>query len=280
VATDQKSRTIDTEREPAGSVIDNEIPTYRAISGRAIFSVACGVLSVCSFAHPFFYIFAILAVGFGIWAHRSIQRFPDMLTGSRLASAGIGLGLIFGLSAGTVATVQTYVRTRQASLFATKFAKVLETADKSQILWYNAHPEMRKDKTGADIIKDMEARPKEKQMLQASSGPLAQLNALQDRLASSKGQEVHFIRIEHVGDDVGHGLEMQIFATALYEIVGPASKKFPEEKQHALAILKARPNGREYEWWTETVVFPYMPASYVPEVKPASDGHGEGGHSH
>jgi hypothetical protein len=79
---------------------------------------------------------------------------------------------------------------------------------------------------------------------------------------------------------VGYGIALQIYATALFEVVGQPSKKYPEEKQFALAVLKARPVGREYEWWSETVVFPYVPATYVPVVKPAGEGHGEGGHSH
>ena len=92
MAIDQKTSLIDTEHEDAGAVIENEIPTYRAISGRAVFCLVCGVLSVFSFAHPVFYAFSILAVGLGIWAHRTIRRLPDMLTGQGLASTGIGLG--------------------------------------------------------------------------------------------------------------------------------------------------------------------------------------------
>ena len=110
MATDQKISTIDTEPVASGPVIENEIPTYRAISARAIFSVAFGVLSACTLAHPFFYVFAILAIGFGIWAHLKIQQFPDMLTGQGLANVGIGLGLVFGLASGTFSTVQYFVQ--------------------------------------------------------------------------------------------------------------------------------------------------------------------------
>jgi hypothetical protein len=281
VAIDQTTRTIDALPDAAGPAIENEIPTYRAISARAIFSVACGLLSVCTFAHPLFYAFAILAIGFGISAHRTIRHFPDMLTGQRLASAGIGLGLIFGLSAGTITTVQYYMRTKQASLFATKFAKVLESADKSQILWYSSHPELRKDKTGADLLKELDSKPKERQMMESSMGPQAKMNKLMDRIKSAEGPTtVRFVSIETVGDETGHGIEMQIIATALYEVEGPPSKKFPEGKQFVLAVLKARPKGREYEWWSETILFPYVPASFVPVEKPVGEGHGEGGHSH
>ena len=280
MATDQKTSTIDADAEAAGPAIENELPTYRAISARAIFSVACGVLSVFSFADPFFYVFSILAVGLGIWAHQSIRRFPDMLTGLGLANAGIGLGLIFGLASGTITTVQYVVRGRQAASYARRYAEVLKSRDLANIQWYNTYPDMRKGKTGAELLQELDSKPKERRMMEASMSPLAPLHALRERIASTKQEEVRFVKIEGIGDVVGHGLEMQIYALALFEIAGPGSKKFPEKQQYALAVLKARPKGREYEWWTESVVFPYTPQSYVPAEKAVGDGHdhAEGGH--
>ena len=280
MATDQKTSLIDAEHDEAGTVIENEIPTYRAISGRAVFCVVCGVLSVLSFAHWVFYAFAILAIGMGIWALRTIRRLPDMLTGQRLASAGIVLGVVFGAASLTITTVQYFVRSRQATLFATKYATVLESGDLSSVLWYNSHPETRKDKTAADISRELETKPKERRMMEGSVGPLAQLNKLHERITSSKGQKVRFVELERVGEDDSSGMELQVFATALFEIDGPTSEKFPAEKQYALAVLKARPKGGKYEWWTETVVFPYTPATYTVPDKPVGEGHGEGGHSH
>jgi len=280
VATDQKTRTIDADSEAAGPAIENEIPTYRAISGRAIFSVACGLLSICSFADPVFYTFAILAIGFGIWAHRSIRRFPDMLTGRGLANAGIGLGLVFGLASGTITTVQYVVRSRQAAKYAVKYAEILKSPDFGQVLWYQTHPDMRKDKTGAELLQALETKSKDRQMMESKLGPFAQLNELRSRIASSNETEVHFIKIERVGEDEGHSLDMQIFALALFEVVGPTSKEFPEKQQFALGILKARPKGREYEWWTESIVFPYTPLSYAATEKAVGDGHNHAGGGH
>ena len=280
MATDQQSRTIDAESDIAGAAIENEIPTYRAISVRAIFALACGVLSVFSFIHSIFYVFAVLAVAIGIWAHRTIKRFPDMLTGRGLASAGIGLGLICGLSAGTFAAVQYVVRSKQATLFAAKYATVLESGDMGQFLWYNGHPDMRKDKSGADLIKELDSIPRDKRMMQMSVGPMAQLNKLHSRITSTKGQHVRFVRLEGVGDDEGRTQEMQVFALALFEINGPVSKEFPEEKQYVLAVLKAKPSGRQFEWWSENVVFPYTPSTFVAPAKPVGDGHDHGGGGH
>jgi hypothetical protein len=280
VATDQKMSAIDTEQDAAEAVIENEIPTYRAISGRAVACLVCGVLSVLCFAHWVFYPLPILAICLGVWAHRAIRRFPDMLTGQRLASTGIGLGILFGAASLTITTVQHYVRTRQATEFGKTYAKVLESGDMNSVLWYNSHPDTRKDKTADDIARERDAEPKERRRMAENLGPIAQLNKLHDRVTSSKAQKVHFVKIEQVGEDEGHGLELQIFALALFEVEGPPSAKFPEEKEYALAVLKARPKGRVYEWWTESVVFPYKPASYVAPLKPVGDSHGEGGHSH
>jgi hypothetical protein len=278
VATDQKAITAGAGATSAEPVIENEIPTYRAINRKAIFSLACGLLSVCTFAHPAFYAFALLAIGLGILAQRDIRRYPDMFTGSGLANAGITMGLIFGLFAATVSSVQYFVRKRQAEEFAKKYAEILKTPSLGDVLWYQTHPDLRKDKTGAQLLKDHESRPKERQMMEAHMGPLAQLTALRDRLASSKSEEIHFVRIEAVGEDDSHGgSEIPIFALALYEINGPANEKFPDKKQYALVILKARPSGREYEWWAESVRFPYVPESYAPAEHPVDDGHG---HSH
>ena len=160
MAIDQRTSTAAAGTAPAGPAIENEIPTYRAISRQAIFSVACGALSVCSFAHPAFYLFSVLAVGLGILAQRAIRRYPDMLTGAGLANAGITLGLVFGLISGTVSTVQYFVRKRQAEEFARKYAEVLKSPNEGDVLWYGTHPDLRKEKTGAQLCKSMRTGPR------------------------------------------------------------------------------------------------------------------------
>ena len=102
-----------------------------------------------------------------------------------------------------------------------------------------------------------------------------QLISLKKRLQSSKEEHVNFVKIEGVGDDEGNGIEIPIYAAALYEVHGPGSKEFPEKQQYAMAILKGRLKGRQYEWWVEDVRFPYTPKSYEPPAaKPVDDGHG------
>jgi len=274
VATDQKASIIDTDNERAGSAIENELPTYRAISANAILSLVCGGLAVFTFADPIFYLFSILAVGLGFWAHRTIRRYPDILTGHGLANAGIALGLVFGLASGTIAGVQYLVRSRQAEKFARKYAEILTSPSMGEVLMYTSHPDSVKDKTSAQLLKEFEAsQSNERRKLEQSMGPLAQLFGLRKRLTGSKDQHVDFVRLESLGEEEGHGLEVQIFALALLQVNGPGSREFPEKQQFALAVLKARPKGRQYEWWTESVRFPYEPKTFVAPAKPAGDGH-------
>jgi Domain of unknown function (DUF4190) len=273
VATDQTTIAVDTENQPAGSPIENELPSYRAISARSVLSLVCGLLAVCSFAHSFFYVFTFLAIGLGIWAHYGIKRFPDMLTGHGLANAGIALGLTFGLISGTVSMVEYLVRTSQAQKFGKDYQAILQAHSLGEILWYNTHPDSRKDQSPAQVLEDFEKiQAKQKPMMESKMGEML---GLQRRLASSNDQKVHFVSIEAVGEDANHG-ELQVFALALYEVDGPPTKQFPQEHQYALAILKARPKGRRYDWWVEDIKFPYKPKSYQAAQQPVDDGHGHG----
>jgi hypothetical protein len=275
VATDQKSSFTDTERAVPGSVIENELATYRAISTRAVFSLIFGALATFSFAHPAFYLAAVLAVVLGVFANRAIRRHPDMLTGTRLANAGIALGLVSGLVTGTYTTVQTYVRTRQAEQFGKHYAQILSQPQLADIITYNLHPEARKNNGPEELLKQLDSpSPKEKMMVDQKYG---QLLALRKRLRSSQDQRIKLVNIEGVGEDEGRGGEIPIYAFALYEVNGPSTKEFPEEQQFALAILKARHKGKQYEWWVDDVRFPYIPKSYVAASKPVDDGHG---HAH
>jgi hypothetical protein len=271
VATDQTTTTLVSENQPAGSAIENELPTYRAISARAILSLICGVLAVCSFAHPSFYAFTVLAIGLGIMAHRAINRYPDILTGHGLANAGIALGLTFGLISGTVSSVQYFVRSNQAKIFGKQYEDVLQGHLLSEFIWYNMHPDYRKEKTPAQALQEFEQNVgKNKPMVEQKMGDLL---ALQRRLASSKDQKVHFVSIEGIGEDNSRS-ELQVYGLGLYEVEGPATKQFPQEHEYALAIFKARPKGRHYDWWVEDIKFPYLRKSYVAATAPVDDGHG------
>ena len=128
MATDHKSSNVLSELADS-SPIENELPTYRAISSRAVLSVLCGILSLFSIANSFFFIFAVLAVVLGFTADWNIQRYPDILTGRRLAQTGVALGLIFGLGIFTVSSVQGFIRARNAESFAKHYAEVFKNGN-------------------------------------------------------------------------------------------------------------------------------------------------------
>jgi Domain of unknown function (DUF4190) len=276
VATDQKTSTVSIDPDLPDSAIENELPAYRAISVRAVFSLVCGAIAIFTFAHPFFYLAAILAVVLGIVAHRAIRQHPDMLTGHGIANAGIALGLIFGLGCGTYTVVQTYVRTRVSEKFAHKYEGILQSNSLTDLLWWNLHPDGRKDQTGDQLLKNLDSsKPKDKMMLDQKYGSLLTLNK---RLKASPDEHVKFVAIEAIGEDDSRGTEMPVYALAVYEVDGPGNKEFPEKRQYALAILKGRLQNKQYEWWVDDVKFPYTPKSYAPAAKgPPDDGHG---HAH
>jgi hypothetical protein len=276
VASDQNTSIMDPEVDQADSVIPNQLPAYRAISPLAVFSLFFGILASFSFAHSFFYVFAILAVAMGIWAIRAIQHYPDMLTGSSLAKAGITLGLMFGLISATYTGVQTFVRTRAAENFSRKFAELLKSPSESDVVWYTVHPQQRKDKTPAQVLKEFDSsKAKERMMVDQRHG---ELRKLWKRLTSSTGEEIHFVKIQDLGLDESHGADVTFFAVALFDVEGPATTEFPETHQHVAAVLKGTAKGKHYEWWVEDVKYPFnLQTTIAPVVKPVDDGHG---HAH
>jgi len=280
VATDQKFSITAARNDQTGSAIENELPTYRAISATAVFSVICGGLAVCTFAAPIFYVFSILAVALGIKAHRTIGRYPDILTGRGLANIGITLGLAFGLASGTITAVQYVVRTRQAEQFARKFAATIKSPNMGEVLKFTTAPNQRIGKTTEKLQEEYEAlMSNDKNRMQYQMGPMKDLLTLRKRLSGSLNQEVHFVKIEQVGEEEGLAAPVVvIYALARLQVDGPATAEFPETRQYALALIQGSPRGRQYDWWVETVRFPYVPDTFVAPGKPADDGHGHPHH--
>jgi hypothetical protein len=269
VATHQKTSNVLAE-PPAGSVIENELPTYRAISPRSVLSLICGILALFSLAHPFFYLFAVLAVMLGLSADRNIQRYPDMLTGRGLAKAGAAMGLIFGLGVFTVTTVQGLIVSRNAKSFANHYADVIKSGGLGDVLLLNIPPSQRKGLTSSDVMEKMKSSKREETaMLEMKNGPI---KGLKKRL-ELKDQELHFVRLEAEGNE---GLTH--VALALFEVHGPTTKDFPQQEEYALAIMKGVASDSGFDWWVDDVRYPYKPASAaITESKPADDGHG---HAH
>jgi hypothetical protein len=270
VATDQKTKSTLTEL-PVGSAIENELPTYRAISTRAVFSLVCGVLTLFSVASPYFFVFAILAVILGFTADRNVQRYPDMLTGRGLAKVGVALGLIFGLGIYTISTVQGVIRSRNAEAFARSYADVLKNKTMAELMWLEVPPIQRKGVTPSEVMKKFQsAKRQEATMYEMKS---ANLRALKSRLDLGDAVQIHFVRLEN---EWSEGLNLG--AQALYEVHGPKSKDAAEEEYALVTFKGVQEEGKKgYGWYEEGVAYPYKPGTAAQPEKPVDDGHG---HAH
>ena len=254
---------------PADSPIENEIPAYRAISPGAVFSLILGVISFFAYTSLWFLVVPILAVVIGALSLRKIRRMPDILTGERIAQAGIVLGLVFGLTASTTAGVQQFIRVRRSEAMGRSFERVLREWTIDDCIWYTQHPETRKNLTPQKLVADMKNQgPQNLQMMEMELRPLRDLKT---RL-EEPGARIQFRQIEGL-EDPGTSLD----AFALFEMSSPQAKVPTDRDAFALAILHQVTHDRKLEWWCEKVLFPYKPASYVAPVKPVDDGHGHGG---
>lgn len=269
--TDQNVNALQSETATV-SAIENELPTYRAISPGAVVALICGILAILSFASWYFLAFSVAAIVVGVLAGRKIQKMPDVLTGNGIAQAGIALGLTFGLTAVTIGTVQSALRERQAATFGQAYEKVLSKGSLNDLLFYNQPPNMRKNTTPDQLVNDMKKAGDKSPMADMQAAPFREVKA---RL-NEPGADIHFSKIESHNDD-----GRMLYAAALYDVHLPNRSTPGDKDAFLLAVMKGMKNEKGvYEWWVEDVRFPYKPASYVPPTKPVDDGHGHGEDSH
>ncbi|WP_165219248.1 hypothetical protein [Aquisphaera insulae] len=267
MATQQ--RPVEATLNPAIPAIENELPTYRAVSTRAILAFLCGLVSLFSIANPFFYVFAILAIILGTSADRSIQKFPDMLTGRWLAQAGIAFGLVFGLGILTITSIQAFMLQRNAEQFARHYANVIKTGELGDVLLLGQPPLQRKSTTAKEILDRMSGtKGKESAMMEMK---IASIRDLKRRVDTSANSEIHFARTEKMGSE-----GMLNVALAVFEVHGSPAKDSNETEQYAMAIIKSDGSHNKVdEWWVEEVVFPYkLKTAELPEAHADDDGHG------
>lgn len=287
MAIDQESTPGEADLELLRrSAIENELPTYRAVSTRAVFAVLCGVLAALSFAHPAFYLFAALAVVLGISADRAIERHPEMLTGRALARAGVAMGLVFGLSIFTITSVQAFLARREAAAFAREYARMVETGSIADLYWINLSPLARANVTPEENMKQIQAQKQDAAMTEMKFASVRQLS--QD-VQGGKGGSIAFNGIEDLGRE-----DLTLVALALFDVkAAPAPHEHKEGEAHdehehegptsghAMAVIKGIvPEGKSaYEWWVDDVQYPYTPKSGAlpATTKPVDDGHG---HAH
>ena len=141
---------------------------------------------------------------------------------------------------------------RQATLFANSLPQVLERADRGEMLWYNAHPDMRKGKTAAQVVGRSGLQAKREEDDGDEHGAACPDGQAAAAARFHKGTERQIRQIEAVGDEegLGHGIE-DIRTGALRDRRPHRAKTFPRNEEYTLAVLKARPKGRVYEWWVD-----------------------------
>lgn len=269
MATDSKTQF---EPTPATPVIENEILTYRAISARAVASVVLGLASVFCYTSLYFLLVAGAAILFGVAAHRAIRRVPDVLTGTALANAGIGLALLFGGTAIALVVVTDFRLTREATAFGQNYARVLKEGTVAEALWYKQTADYRKEKAPDDVVADMRKQKNSPTGQNVFEAETAEIVAIKQRLAGPN-QAIHFGRIEtKLVDGLTH------YANALLDLDGPADKDRPAEEFALIELIK-RPGDGSGDWQVRSVRYPYKPASseVQKEAKASDDGHG---HSH
>jgi hypothetical protein len=247
--------------------IDNEFPTYRAISSTAVLSLVFALGSVFSYASLWFLLLSAGAVVLGLMSIRKIRQLPEVLTGAGLARVGIGIGLLFGLTAVTRVVTEDVTVNIDASKFAKFYLGVVRDKPVSMALWYQQSPAYRKEKKPDELVEELKKNrsPQAGDAYQASAEPIL---AIKGRLDGGKGGEISYSHIESKAID-----GLTTYANALIKLDLKGTKEHPETEAYALFQMV---KGTE-DWVVKEVRFPYTPKSAiaVPEKKD-DDGHGHG----
>jgi hypothetical protein len=260
-----------TGAQPVAAVpaIENEFPSYRAISPLAVLSAVLGALAVLSFANLGFLALSVGAVLTGLMADRKIRRLPDVLTGRGLAQAGLALGTIFALGSLTLVVVERIMLYRDARTFAERVIKSVRSQRVADVLWYKIPPHDRRSMTPEQVKQKFDDQAhKDRAFLQTEAGPIY---AILDRL--KKGGTIRLGEVEAAGSD---GIES--YGAVVLRIESPAKDK-ATGPEYALLDLQGVSEGRTRKWWVRSFKFPYKPNTYTPPAKAVDDGHGHG-HGH
>ena len=253
-----------TATPPRDTVRLDDLPTYRAISNLAVASLLLGLLSALSIASLWFLVASVGAIALGWMDLRRIQRYPDVYTGTGLARAGIGLGLVCGLGAATSAATQAYLLNSEATRFARNFAKELKEKDFPTVMWYRSSPAARQGKSGAEVTQELRSAAREGGIFESEFGPMKQcIDAIKEH-----GKDVELLTIEQSGLD---GLTP--YAYAVLELHDHDGTAPPE---YVLLALKAEVKGARYDWWVERFVWPYQRGTMQAPSPKIDDGHGHG----
>ena len=258
---------------PGPSVgLDYVIPAYRAVSPTAVVSLLLGLLAVASFVEPTFFAASALAIVVGLVADRKIRRMPEVYTGRGLAQAGIAMGLVFGLAAGTNMIVNAMIIRRGANAFGREVAKALDSAELERVVHLKMPSDARKELKAGEALERLRKA--------GASSPdiyVTEVGAIEAIISRIKGGLGH-VEFEEV-ESTAHAGVVPV-AGARVRITGPPEPKGVPTGDHAWLELKGEfGTGR---WHLGTVKYPYEPKtvglqSSATSKKGDDDGHG---HSH
>ncbi len=254
----------------AAPAIENEFATYRAICPSAVVALILGVFSLLGFVSIYFLAVPVLAIVFGAFADRKIQRYPEILTGRGLAQAGIALGLVFGLTAVTVLTVQSMIRGRQGLAYARAYEKILRDGTFADAVWMAQSPQMRATSSPEEMMKQAKGSASTQSIFEERYHAINEIK----RAINAKA-ELRFVRIEGHGDQ-----DLTQYAGAVYAVHDHDAKGAEDPDRYILAVIKWDPRTTKgLNWWVPDVVFPYKEKTFIAPApdKKADDGHG---HSH
>lgn len=288
MAIDPHAHAAATPATPI-SAIENELPTYRAISPLAVGSVVLGLVGGLAFANLMFVAASVLAVLTGGLALWRIREQPEALTGRGFAQTGIVLGLVTGLSSVTIDFTQNFMMTRAAESYVRdEIVPILAARDLNGALWLKTHPDQRRGMTPEQVMEMYRQRNESDPMsFQMAAGKVLSLHKM---LEDQPDAKIVFERIEHSNFDGLTPVAVGLLRIDGLKQQGEAHAE-DDDHDHSLAV-KVGPEtpGREYvgvmikavgdagnqSWWVEDYVYPYQPDTLKEKPKPIDDGHGHG----
>lgn len=258
--------------EPAAyvSAIENELPTYRAISSLAVGSLISGLVGGLAFADLRFAVASALAVVLGGLSLWKIRQQPDALTGGAIAQAGIALGLIFGLSSVTLTYTQSFLLARRAEAFIRReIVPILNDRNLDETLWFKAPPDDRRGMTPRQV-RDRFADPKNPDPFFFEMA-IGSVGVLMKELRARPDAQVVFDRVEQTSYD---GITPIVLARLRVEDDDHDHAGHDPSRSYIGLVVKSQGEGKNQSWWVGDYLFPYKPNTYEAPVKSVEAEHG------
>lgn len=257
------------------SPIENELPTYRAISPLAVGSLVFGLIGVFAFADLKFVVSSALAILLGGLALWRIGKQSDVLTGAGLARAGLALGLIFGLSSLTISYTQSFLLSRRAEMFIkTELVPVLNSRNLDECLWFRLSPTERRGLSPKQVrSKFSDPAHPDPMSFEMAAGPIVPVVKVLEAQPQAK---VVFDRIERTTYD---GIIPVVQARLTIQGYQPDPKNAASDdpaKSSIGLVLKKQGDGKDVSWWVQEYLYPYKADSYEPKIKSIEEEHGHG----